>query len=93
MTFMHYRGSVDGPGEPASLLVRVGAPSPLNGGCACPFDSDLSGEVDASDLAALLACWGPVEPGTCECLQAEPIDGVINPQDLATLLAAWGNCE
>ncbi len=93
ITLVQYRGSVDGPGAPASLLVTAEGPSPLNGGCSCPFDSDLSGEVDAFDLASLLACWGPVEPGTCECLQAEPIDDFINAQDLANLLAAWGNCE
>ena len=45
------------------------------------------------DLASLLACWGPVEPGTCECLQTEPFDDFINAQDLANLLAAWGSCE
>ncbi|MCH8970106.1 MAG: hypothetical protein IIA66_13440, partial [Planctomycetes bacterium] len=68
-------------------------PSPLTGGCVCPFDSDLSGGVDAADLANLLGCWGPVEPGTCECLQAEPIDDVIDAWDLGNLLGSWGPCS
>ncbi len=80
------------PGVPESVSFTAPAPS-ATGGCPCSFDADLSGGVDAADLALLLGCWGPVEPGTCECLQAEPIDGVIDSRDLANLLGSWGPCE
>ena len=92
ITIVQYRGNVEGPGQPGSLLISAQGPSPLNGSCPCPFDSDLSGEIDAFDLANLLGCWGPVEPGTCECVQAEPINDVIDAFDLASLLGAWGPC-
>ena len=92
ITIVQYRGSVEGPGQPGSLLISAQGPSPLNGSCPCPFDSDLSGEIYAFDLANLLGCWGPVEPGTCECLQAEPITDVIDAFALASLLGAWGPC-
>ena len=92
ITLVQYRGSVGGPGRPDSLWITAQGPSPLTGACGCPFDSDLSGKIDAFDLAHLLGCWGPVEPGTCECLQAEPTDDVIDARDLASLLGAWGPC-
>lgn len=56
----------------------------------CPTDSTGDGNTGAGDLAALLACWGPVVPG-CECFDAND-DGAIDPFDLAQLLAAWGPC-
>ncbi len=92
-TIVHYRGSTEGPGTPASLSAPTKAPSQQTGGCFCPFDPDLSGGVDAADLAQLLGCWGPVAPGTCDCLQAEPIDDVIDAEDLAHLLGSWGPCS
>lgn len=57
---------------------------------SCPTDADGSGDTGAFDLAALLACWGPVVPG-CECLDADD-DGNIGAFDLASLLAIWGPC-
>ncbi len=57
--------------------------------CACPADFDGSGDVGASDLASLLAQWGPC--AGCP----EDLDGTgdVNAADLAILLAAWGPCE
>ena len=50
---------------------------------ACLAYLDASGDVDASDLAALLASWG----GATNDLTG---DGVVDAADLATLLSAWG---
>ncbi len=54
-------------------------------GFAADFDFD--GDVDASDLAALLAGWG--ECGPC-CVADLDGDGAVGAADLAALLAAWG---
>ncbi len=55
-------------------------------GPACS-EADLNDDcvVDASDLAALLAAWGPC----AECPADFNGDGMVNSTDLATLLAAW----
>ncbi len=55
-----------------------------------PNTPDLNGDgvVDAADLAALLAAWGPCAPGSCPGdLNG---DGLVDGADLAILLAAWG---
>ena len=52
------------------------------------FDGD--GDVDAADLAELLASWGPcVEP--C-CPTDFDGDGDVDAADLAELLSNWGPC-
>ena len=49
-------------------------------------DLNADGVVDATDLATLLASWGP-----CDCCPADLNgDGMVGPVDLATLLASWG---
>ena len=55
----------------------------------CPADIDGSGEVDFSDLLAILAAWGPCGE-TCP----EDIDGSgdVGFSDLLAVLAAWGVC-
>lgn len=58
----------------------------LNQSVACPGDMDGNGEVDSTDLAALLAQWGMVGAGDFNG------DGVIGSADLAALLAGWGSC-
>ncbi len=48
-------------------------------------DLDGDGDVDAADLAALLAAWGP-----CDGCPADlDDDGVVGASDLAALLASW----
>jgi hypothetical protein len=58
------------------------------GDCASPLD----GEVDVSDLLALLAQWstsgGAGGGGPCD----QNDDGFVNVTDLLALLAAWGQC-
>ncbi len=56
------------------------------GGKDIPGDFDGDGDVDASDLAALLAAWGPCD----DCPEDLNDDGAVGPGDLATLLANWG---
>ncbi|MCA9290360.1 MAG: hypothetical protein KDA25_04475 [Phycisphaerales bacterium] len=54
----------------------------------CPADLDADGTVSSSDLAALLAVWGPC-PGCPADLNG---DGTVDSTDLAMLLSAWGPC-
>ncbi|MCA9291544.1 MAG: hypothetical protein KDA25_10470, partial [Phycisphaerales bacterium] len=49
-------------------------------------DLDDDGTVGASDLAALLAAWGPC----AACAADLDGDGTVGPADLAILLGAWG---
>ena len=51
-------------------------------------DGDGDGIVNAADLAALLASWGPC-PGCATDLTG---DKVVGAADLANLLADWGQC-
>jgi hypothetical protein len=53
----------------------------------CPGDINLSGAVDASDIALLLSAWGTAD-------QAADLDddGIVAASDIAALLGAWGPC-
>jgi hypothetical protein len=53
-------------------------------------DGDVTGDavVDAADLVALLAAWGPC----AECPEDVDGNGVVDTADLLVLLAAWGPC-
>ncbi len=85
-TIVHYRGSTDGPGTPASISGLTQGPSPLASDCV--GDVDGNGVVDASDLAILLGSWGP-NPGHPADFDG---DGNVDEADLAVLLGAWGPC-
>jgi hypothetical protein len=58
------------------------------GGCSADFNAN--GVVDGTDLAVVLAAWGPCAGASC----AADInrDGSVNGLDLTALLAAWGPC-
>jgi enterochelin esterase-like enzyme len=56
--------------------------------CRQPADLDCSGTVDAVDLAAVLAAWGPGS-GVADINGSGNVDAV----DLALLLAAWGTVQ
>ncbi|MCI0364308.1 MAG: dockerin type I domain-containing protein [Phycisphaerales bacterium] len=53
----------------------------------CPGDLDGSGNVDVTDLLALIAVWGA--PGGPADLNG---DAVVNIADLLLLIGAWGVC-
>ena len=59
------------------------------GGCAPPCPADLTddGQVNGSDITALLAAWGTSNPAAD--LNS---DGNVNGSDLTALLAGWGAC-
>ncbi len=57
----------------------------------CDGDFDEDGDVDAEDLAQLLANWGVSCPGA-PCPWDIDQDGEVGAGDLARLLAAWGDC-
>lgn len=55
----------------------------------CPGDFDLSGTIDAGDLARLLGAWG-----TCPGCEGDiDGDGAVSGSDLAMLLGSWGACS
>lgn len=56
--------------------------------CACGADLDGNGAIDAGDLAAILAAWGPC----LRCSADLDLSGAVDAADLATVLAAWGAC-
>ena len=51
-------------------------------------DFDCDGDVDAADLAEVLAAWGPHPDHPADFNG----DDVVDAADLAELLAAWGVC-
>ncbi|MCH7603825.1 MAG: hypothetical protein IIB54_13770, partial [Planctomycetes bacterium] len=55
----------------------------------CPTDTDNDGNVNVTDLLALLAKWGPC---SAPCPPDNNGDGNVNVTDLLALLAAWGAC-
>ncbi len=54
----------------------------------CPADFNGDGNVEASDLAALLGNWGPC----VGCPADFDDDGDVDAADLALLLGSWGPC-
>ena len=61
-----------------------------SGGTGAP-DVDLSGGVDAADLALLLGSWGPCPP-QAGCAADFNEDDLVDAADLALLLGSWGAC-
>lgn len=57
--------------------------------CECPADFDFDGDVDAADLAELLASWG----ACVDCPADFDGDDDVDAADLAELLSAWGSCS
>ena len=51
-------------------------------------DLDGDGQVGGADLGALLAGWGPCQPGQL-CVGDLNCDGVVDGADLGALLGAW----
>jgi formylglycine-generating enzyme required for sulfatase activity len=60
-------------------------------GQSCIADITGDGVVDGTDLAAVLAQWGPCG-STESCLGDVILDAEVDGKDLATVLSAWGVC-
>ncbi|MCH8852737.1 MAG: hypothetical protein IID41_08815 [Planctomycetes bacterium] len=98
-TTYNFRFDADIPPGPTTAtlgLFKPGTPESITAVVQGPLTSttclgDLSGDdnVGASDLAMLLAAWGPANP--CDPADFDG-DEMIGPADLAQLLAAWGPC-
>jgi photosystem II stability/assembly factor-like uncharacterized protein len=54
----------------------------------CPADVDGDGEVDVTDLTAVIIAWG-VCPGCPEDVDG---DGLVNVTDLTLVITSWGVC-
>jgi formylglycine-generating enzyme required for sulfatase activity len=59
--------------------------------CQCLADLFIDGQVNGADLGALLAFWGPVNPGLPQADMNR--DGKVDGADLGHLLASWGPCQ
>jgi len=75
--------------------IAAGAPD-FNGDtvpdtCQCLADLFIDGQVNGADLGALLAFWGPVNPGLPQADMNR--DGKVDGADLGHLLASWGPCQ
>jgi len=67
--------------------------SPVMGASAQSCIADITGDrvVDGSDLANVLAQWGPCDPlGSCSANISG--DSGVDGADLAMVLASWGSC-
>ncbi len=64
----------------------------LPGDCPCTGDFNGDHAVGGTDLAILLAYWGPVVPSTPSYVDLNG-DHAVDGMDLAILLAAWGVCR
>ena len=58
--------------------------------CQCLADLFIDRQVNGADLGALLAFWGPVNPGFPQADMNA--DGKVDGADLGHLLASWGPC-
>ncbi len=74
-------------GVNAFLLVE---PTMMGIAFASTGDFNGDGVINGSDLAALLAQWGPCDAPPASCSADLNADGQVNGSDLATLLANWG---
>lgn len=73
----------NGPAAPGPFAFEISVEG--TGGDPCPADLNLDGQVDASDLAAVLGAWG----SPAGDLNG---DGFTDASDLAAVLGAWGPC-
>jgi len=73
-------GALNGFGYFDNFEISSELPTP-----ACPADRNGDGNVDASDLASVLAGWGGPAGDVNN-------DGTTDGTDLAALLGAWGSC-
>ena len=81
----------DGIGD--ACVIAGGAPD-INGNaipdsCECIPDLFVDGQVNGTDLGALLSQWGLASATTASDLNQ---DGHVNGADLGYLLANWGPC-
>jgi len=58
--------------------------------CQCIADLFVDHQVNGADLGALLAFWGPVNPGFPQADLNR--DAKVDGADLGYLLASWGPC-
>ncbi len=90
--FMISRANLDGSNREL-LITGLTSPSgialDLSSSAACPADLDGDGNINAADLAQLLASWGPC----VGCPADFNADRVVDAADLAQLLSVWGTCS
>jgi hypothetical protein len=54
----------------------------------CDADVDGSGEVDVTDLTAVIVAWGPCD----DCREDIDGDGIVGVIDLTAVILEWGPC-
>jgi len=58
----------------------------------CDFDLDGTGDINVSDLLAMLGQWGACPDSPQPCSADVNQDGTVNVSDLLGLLSNWGSC-
>lgn len=57
----------------------------------CPGDTDGDGQINVTDMLAVIANWGPCSaPESCSADINH--DGQVNVTDLLSVIGAWGDC-
>ena len=79
----------DIPGEGQHIL-GLSFSIDVTGDAPIPGDTDGDGDVDFTDLVALLSAWGPCPEPPAECVGDFNDDGEVSFTDLVTLLSNWG---
>ncbi len=94
-TLYNFRFDADRPPSTVTAsigLFRAGAPSTITAQAAgpdpCPWDLDGNGQVNVTDLLALLAAWG-TDPGAPPDFDG---NGSVDVTDLLAFLGRWGPC-
>ena len=73
----------------AALSIVLGHCAAVPAAAQCPGDVIPSGSVNGTDLAELLATWGPCSG----CAADIDASGSVDGNDLAVILGAWGPCS
>ena len=73
----------------AALSIVLGLSAAVPAAAQCPGDVIPSGAVNGTDLAELLATWGPCTG----CAADIDASGSVDGNDLAVILGAWGPCS
>jgi hypothetical protein len=83
-TYVHFNGGSNCPpfgGSTHSYLDNLKVST-------CPPDTNLDGEVDVTDLIAVVLAWGSDDPAA-----DNTNDGTVDVLDLVDVILSWGPCK
>lgn len=59
----------------------------------CPADINNDGQVNVTDLLAVIGAWGACPAPPASCTADINTDGQVNVTDLLAVIGAWGSCR